>query len=153
MSLKKGLCLFFPRCYEVDNVISLSLSFLHGHLLDVICAKIIIIIANAEAWVPWAVKTTQDQHICYDFQSVSFILLWILSPPPKRWLCLDLIVWCQMQFIGGIEAFCRCLCFPGNVLCTVAACLNFCKCCVSISDLCFDLPTPGLRFFTILLYA
>lgn len=49
MSLKKGLCLFFPRCYEVDNVISLSLSFLHGHLLDVICAKIIIIIANAEA--------------------------------------------------------------------------------------------------------
>lgn len=48
MSSEKGLCLFFPRCYKVDNAISLSLSFLHRHLLDVICAKILII-ANVEA--------------------------------------------------------------------------------------------------------
>lgn len=47
---KEGIVLiiFVPRCYEVDKVISLSLSFLHRHLLDVICAKIIII-ANVEA--------------------------------------------------------------------------------------------------------
>lgn len=48
---KEGIVLIFffvPRCYEVDKVISLSLSFLHRHLLDVICAKIIII-ANVEA--------------------------------------------------------------------------------------------------------
>lgn len=47
----------------------------------------------------------------------------------------------KMQFTDDNGAFCRCLYFNGNVLCIVTACLNFCKCCVSIYDLCFYLPT------------
>lgn len=65
----------------------------------------------------------------------------------------DQIVYYIMTFTTDNDAFCRCLYFNGNVLCTVTACLNFCKCCVSIYGLCFYLPTSRLRFYTVLLYA
>lgn len=119
--------------HEIDDVVSLSHSSVSTTTrLTWFCVKI----ANIWAWVPLGCWKKKSQHIHYDLQSVCvyFSRQLIL----KRcflvtlWMMSDQTVYCKMQLVDDNDAFCRCLYFNGNVLCTVTACLNFCKCCVSI---------------------
>lgn len=83
MSLKKGLGFFFfktlrsrQRCFSLTFISPPPPAWCD------FCVKIII--ANVEAWVPWAVKRRIDQHIRYHFQCVSFTSLWTHPPPPPQ---------------------------------------------------------------------
>lgn len=110
-----------------------------------ICVKNDLFIANIWAWVPWAVEKKNLSTFSFDLQSVCVYFLW--SNFKGGVSCYTLneagsdCFSVKMQFTDDNGAFCRCLYFNGNVLCIVTACLNFCKCCVSIYDLCVYLPT------------